>query len=377
MRKKLVIFCGIPIILVGLSFGAYNFSKYYKQYRYEILSFDIPVRHKRELLDFKIDWKEKQYPIDLVYLWVDGYEEKLRAKRDAWRVKLGKPVNKKTDLDMYNHYMEHNELKYSLRSVEKFAPWIRKIYIVTHDQVPVWLNTSNPKVEIVNQDDLLPKDAVPAFNSVTLEHYISNIKGLSEHFLYANDDMMFANYVTPENFFKDGKPIYTFLAWDCSLGQCFNDNHCMAQKNAGDLISEKFHQVVSYKLRDNHNISPYLKSTMLEAREKIFKKEIYATNKNHFRERDDISRILYAYYDISTGNGWFRKADNAKVWNAEENYPYVVLTDGSKEKILQVFNPSGDENKKTITACLHIGRTEKEYKEAMEEIFPEKSSFEK
>ena len=222
MRKKLVIFCGIPIILVGLSFGAYNFSKYYKQYRYEILSFDIPVRHKRELLDFKIDWKEKQYPIDLVYLWVDGYEEKLRAKRDAWRVKLGKPVNKKTDLDMYNHYMEHNELKYSLRSVEKFAPWIRKIYIVTHDQVPVWLNTSNPKVEIVNQDDLLPKDAVPAFNSVTLEHYISNIKGLSEHFLYANDDMMFANYVTPENFFKDGKPIYTFLAWDCSLGQCFN-----------------------------------------------------------------------------------------------------------------------------------------------------------
>lgn len=48
-----------------------------------------------------------------------------------------------------NRFADNEELKYSLRSVQKFAPWIRNIHIVTNGQIPAWLNLEHPKINLV------------------------------------------------------------------------------------------------------------------------------------------------------------------------------------------------------------------------------------
>ncbi len=97
-------------------------------------------------------------------------------------------------------FINCNELKYSLRSVEKFAPWIRNIIIVTDNQIPDWLDVSNPKIRIVNHSDILPEMALPTFNASAIETSLHKIPDLSEHFLFANDDMFFGNHVDKKFF---------------------------------------------------------------------------------------------------------------------------------------------------------------------------------
>ncbi len=102
--------------------------------------------------------------IDLVYLWVNGNDPVWKAKHDAFTGT--KPHNEA--VDGKGRYVSHDELKYSLRSAEMYAPWIRRIFIVTDNQVPEWLNTANPKVQIVDHTEILPPEALPCFNSVVI-----------------------------------------------------------------------------------------------------------------------------------------------------------------------------------------------------------------
>lgn len=49
-------------------------------------------------------------------------------------------------------FADNDELKFSLRSLQKNAPWIRNVYIVTNGQVPIWLDTGNSRVKVVTHD---------------------------------------------------------------------------------------------------------------------------------------------------------------------------------------------------------------------------------
>mgnify|MGYP003289841632 FL=1 len=70
---------------------------------------------------------QNQTDIDLVYLWVDGNDPIWRAKRNAF---IGETENS-SSTNCEGRYANNDELKYSLRSVELYAPWIRKIFIIT------------------------------------------------------------------------------------------------------------------------------------------------------------------------------------------------------------------------------------------------------
>ena len=103
---------------------------------------------------------------------------------------------------------DNDELKYSLRSVEMYAPWIRKIFIVTDEQMPEWLDTSNPQVRVVDLKEIMPPHCLPCFNSSLIEKFIYKIPGLAEKFIYANDDMFINRKVTATDFFTPaGFPI--------------------------------------------------------------------------------------------------------------------------------------------------------------------------
>ncbi|MBQ1770769.1 MAG: hypothetical protein II000_02330 [Clostridia bacterium] len=101
-------------------------------------------------------------------------------------------------------FRDNKELMYSLRSVEKYAPWIRNIFIVSNSSMPAWLNTDHPKLHIISHETIMPADSLPCFNSYVIESYLHRIPGLSEIFLYANDDMFFGNHVSPDFFIKHG-----------------------------------------------------------------------------------------------------------------------------------------------------------------------------
>lgn len=236
--------------------------------------------------------------IDLVYLWVDGGDPVWAAKRNKY---IGKPVEG-SGKNCAGRYANNDELKYSLRSIDKNAPWIRRIFIVTDGQVPAWLDTTNPKVRIVDHSEIMPASMLPCFNSTVLEHFFHNIPDLSEHFLFSNDDMMIVSPVGPDTFFAaDGLPIVR-LNWRAfkKLSIWFRtkvrgrelSNYKQIIHNAALLVEKKYG--IYYSCRNHHNIDAYLKSNYRHTRE-MFKSEIDATLGNRVRSKNDIQRNLYSY----------------------------------------------------------------------------------
>lgn len=244
--------------------------------------------------------------IDLVYLWVDGNDPAWQAKRNAT---IGKP-EEKSAVNCEGRYADNDELRYSLRSVELYAPWIRKIFIVTDNQVPRWLDTSDPRIRIVDHKEIMPAESLPCFNSSVIEHFICRIPDLSERFLYANDDMYINRHVTPEMFFaSDGLPVIRLnRRWMRKYYLLFNErirkkplsNYNIIVRNAADLVEKRFGVYIGGKA--HHNIDSYLKSDCLHV-EEMFREELEPTFSNHVRAANDIQRSLYHYVALAEKRG--------------------------------------------------------------------------
>lgn len=234
--------------------------------------------------------------IDIVYLWVDGNDPEIIKKRNYWKEKYGKQIN--TQAIDPCRFVDNNELKYSLRSLEKYAPWINNIFIVTDRQIPKWLNTNHEKIHIIDHSEIMPKDALPTFNSCAIETCICNIKGLSEYFLYANDDTFFTNKVSPDFFYtKNNYPIFRVRH---KLKTPSDYPHVKTLVKAYTLIEKQFKQKFYYD--PHHSIDAYLKSDIIKCNE-LFKKELLSTTYSKFRESDNISRVIYSAYSCSIGHG--------------------------------------------------------------------------
>lgn len=138
--------------------------------------------------------------IDFVILWVDGSDPKWLEEKSKYEVK------KEDESNTVNRYRDWGLLPYWFRSVEQFAPWVRKIHFVTWGHVPSFLNLSSPKLHIVRHDEFIPKEYLPTFSSHTIEMNIHRIPDLAEHFVYFNDDTFMLREFHPKDFFKDGFP---------------------------------------------------------------------------------------------------------------------------------------------------------------------------
>ena len=142
--------------------------------------------------------------IDFVMIWVDGNDPEWQKQKNLY----DKSNTKGDDAEV--RYRSWDNLQYWFRGVEKFAPWVNKIHFVTWGHLPEWLDTSNPKLNIVNHKDYIPEEFLPTFNSHTIELNLHRIKGLTEQFVYFNDDMFITNHVKPTDFFKNGIPTDVF-----------------------------------------------------------------------------------------------------------------------------------------------------------------------
>ncbi|XP_056280450.1 N-acetylglucosamine-1-phosphotransferase subunits alpha/beta isoform X3 [Pseudoliparis swirei] len=132
-----------------------------------------------------------------------------------------------------SRFEDNEELRYSLRSVERHAPWVRHIFIITNGQIPSWLNLDNPRVTVVpHQVIFLNSSHLPTFSSPSIETHMHRIPGLSQKFIYLNDDVMFGKDVWPDDFYSHSKGQKVYLTWpvpNCAEGcpgSWIKDGYC-------------------------------------------------------------------------------------------------------------------------------------------------------
>eukprot|EP00727_Mastigamoeba_balamuthi_P004638 m51a1_g14172 putative n-acetylglucosamine-1-phosphotransferase subunits alpha beta-like (770) ;mRNA; f:22617-25887 len=167
-------------------------------------------------------------PIDVVYTWVNGTDP--RHKADLARAKsamlgpaAGACSSNSTakclkDAESASRFQDNEELRYSLRSVEKYAPWVRHIWLVTNGQIPSWLDTSNPRITVVTHEQIFQnKSHLPTFSSPAIEAHLHRIPGIAEKFIYLNDDVMFGAPVWPDDFYTEAEGQKVYLSWPVPL----------------------------------------------------------------------------------------------------------------------------------------------------------------
>jgi len=151
--------------------------------------------------------EQPPFPVDIVIPWVD-------PKDPEWQKKLHEFTQKNDYFHDPLRFQQDGsttelELQTAIKSIDRFAPWIRTIWVVT--QRPQTPTISSSRMRIVHHDEFFSDPQQVVFNSHAIESQVHRIKGLSEHFLYSNDDVFYTNYTFPKDYFtRSGQPINHF-----------------------------------------------------------------------------------------------------------------------------------------------------------------------
>jgi hypothetical protein len=249
-------------------------------------------------------WDEIDVPIDVVYTWVDGSDPEWTARRDERLRALGGPDAVRREARDEVRFADHGELRYSLRSLEQFLPWVRTVHLVTAGQRPAWLVDDHPRLRLVDHRDILEPGALPTFNSLAIETALHRIDGLSESYLYFNDDVFAGRSLTPRDFFVRPDRHRFFLQPRAALdpGPPTPDDlpAIGADKNARGLLEQRFGHRFSTMLA--HTPHPQQRAVLAEI-EHEFPDEVAQTRRSSFRGPDNIPMAvaLHHYYAFFTG----------------------------------------------------------------------------
>lgn len=311
------------------------------------------------------------FPIDAVYTWVDGDDPAwINSKRRREAEMSGVEYHEEANHEA--RFRSRDELKYSLRSLQMFAPWFRKIFIVTAGQVPNWLDTSDPRIEIVDHADIYPQgDCLPTFNSNSIISRLHHIRDLSEHYVYINDDVFFGRDLGPERFFTPtgiAKVSPSNNRRPFGESTLLDEPHFNLTRNIRRLLKERFGVTVSRAIK--HTPHPQLKSVHF-AMEADFKKEYEQTWASPFRDhRDIVADQLHHYYAQITG----------RAIPTRLRYHYINILDDNYRLTMENTLRLRDRDTFCINDAPVAGATpiEDEFvTQFLESYFPIKSDFEK
>lgn len=327
--------------------------------------------------------------IDFVIMWVDSNDPKWQAEKAKYT------PSSNTDSSI-RRYRDWDNLQYWFRGVEKYAPWVNNIYFVTCGHIPKWLNTNHPKLKVVKHSDFMPKEYLPTFSANPIELNLHRIKGLSENFVFFNDDFFIINPVKPTTFFKKGLPcdsacMCAYVPGGSSdvVGGLFSNDmkiineHFSFRKTVMKNFFKWFNTKNGKYLYNNLVFSAYDKfigihflhlpaSFQKSTYKELWKKEYQVLNQtslNKFRCSDDVNQWLIKYWQICKGNFIPRNVNWGKYY--EYNMGYDVL-----EKTIM--------GKKYKTTCINDTVSDDEFEQAknitnkiFEKKFPNKSEFER
>jgi glycosyltransferase involved in cell wall biosynthesis len=261
---------------------------------------------------------ECTFPIDVVYTWVDGSDpvwNRAREERLAGLTGTHAAETAQTrESSGQARFLSRDELRYSMRSVHLFAPWVRRIHLVTAGQVPDWLDLDHPSVNLVDHSDILPADALPTFNSHAIETSLHLIPDLAEHFVYFNDDFFLGRPIRPEAWFSPAGLPATFMA-PTTIGLTDLPDappYLKAAWNNRRLLQGAFNRVLT------HNLAhvPYAhRRLVLEQLTERFPEALAATAHSPFRSDTDVSTLssLAQHYGLMTGQSFVGEASRAYV----------------------------------------------------------------
>ncbi len=338
----------------------------------------------------------KKFPVDVVYTWVDGSDSKWLEKKKR-TLESYADHQASEEVSGAGRFRNNGELKYSVRSVMKFAPWIRKVFIVTDDQVPDWLDTSSGKVEIVDHKDIFDnKDHLPSFSSRAIEMRVHHIAGLSERFLSFNDDVFLGRPTSVSDFFHEsgmgklftGRKLNRMrpgkLLRESSITRDTPNRH--AVYNARRLVHEQYGYIATSDLRHGVKVSNRTVHFELESR---FPEAFRNTLAHQFRDNTGVLVWnLAAYYEMAArGNkpyfvkvlrGDLRRYSIGLI-RGKRDYVFISLPAGSMEKIrgrLTAIRKYGP-----LMFCINDGPGASQERvelamDFLEEFFPERSECE-
>ncbi|WP_167854724.1 stealth conserved region 3 domain-containing protein [Mangrovimicrobium sediminis] len=231
--------------------------------------------------------------------WLVQYQSALAANSDEGaRHRTAKTIAR---------FQCRNELVYSIRSVKKYAPWVRRIFVLTNCTLPAEV-AADPRVTPVSHEAVFPDPAVlPVFNSRAIESNLHRIEELAEHFLYFNDDFFLCRPVEKGDFFDAQGNVYVFPS-----------KHDMPDPEKADLSPFEHGALNTCRLvyqetgympakRLHHAPYPVRRSTLVEIERKY--PELLAQTREHkFRHNADIplATSMHAYYSVAHGRGELR-----------------------------------------------------------------------
>ena len=335
----------------------------------------------------------EDYKIDFVIPWVDGSDPDWAAeKQKYWQAAGHWP-----DGNAASRFRDWDNLRYWFRGAEKFAPWVNHIYFVTCGQIPDWLNCSHPKLTVVDHRDFIPEKYLPVFSANPIELNLHRIPGLSEHFVYFNDDVFLTGPVTGEDFFRKGLPremaaeypltnsenndsfAHMLLTMNGLINSSFRKRDCM-RKHPGKWFSPRYGRFLFNNLLMlpypavsglviPHLAAPMRKSTM----EKVWDRwedRLWETTAHRFRDPSDLTQYLFRYWEIMSGT--FAPANPFK-----SGRELFLLSDDPSEAVA-VLN-----SRKYRMVCLNDSSAIRDFEQVkyrinscLRELLPEKSAFE-
>lgn len=338
--------------------------------------------------------------IDFVLLWVDGSDKAWLEQKNKYLKREADGLSSDCEANGDCRYQDCGLLKYWFRAVERFAPWVNRVYFVTCGQKPDWLDESNPKLRLVDHREYIPADYLPTFNSNTIEMNLHRIADLSEQFVCFNDDTFLLRSVKPDFFFKKGLPVLS-----CDLGipcwiNCNNHSRVMVN-NSGILrnslnvehlvwkniwkfinvpalgFSRAFRNLLAFSINRTYLVGsfghlpqPHLKSTFDEIwRTKTF--HLDKVSRHRFRTDDCVSQWLVCAWNMISGR--FYPA------NEKRRGRFFMINKNNVEQVCDAIR-----RQVTPQLCLsdrssgpEMDLCFQEVSKAFAALLPEKSSFEK
>lgn len=238
------------------------------------------------------------FDMDFVYTWVNGHD-------DDWREMISK-YDDPSSID-WDRYVQRDELKYSLRSVFMYARWFRNIYIVSNCKPPEWFRP-NERIKWVYHEEIIPQEHLPTFNSHVIESCLYKIEGLSEHFVYMNDDVFLKREMSPRNFFLANGLSISRMETHGSLLRFIEEKEKngtvlewqQAALNGANLVFEEFGK---FPLQLHQHSAHSLKVSVFQEIEKRFDKELALLRQQKFRSHKDLSPTSFLYHHFSFHQG--------------------------------------------------------------------------
>ena len=284
--------------------------------------------------------KTTNKPIDIVIAWVDGDDPVLKKKRDQFMDKKSGYTNPNAALTRFRSL---NEVEFCVLSILRFAPFIRSIFIVTDGQDPKVDNAVKkhfPKrlkdIRVVDHKEIFEgfESFLPTFNSICISNMLWRIRGLSEHFVYFNDDIFITQTVHPQDWFVNDHPVirgkwvlapYERLLWDGLKKMFFpkkygvlNASFQVNQWNAASMLG-----FYGRYFRSGHTPLALKKSTLanyFSAHQEVLKNNIA----HRFRHYSQFNTVALAnHLEIKRGNPQIRKSQAIYMQPQKHNVDYV------------------------------------------------------